>query len=388
MEIMIKHISVKFNTLRSLLDKLQKIIEVGIQPLNDELNNIELQFILTTSPIQLQLLNDDYNRNAILADFNSIIANENFLININDIFFKCINLLYKNGINVRVSEQVKKYNLTKDKKKNITISSEVYLDIQNIIDIYPINIDYTIHNQHVNYRICDLCDNVMEVDSIKSELICHVCSMIKPLIGVSFEHIQIYTHDSQKPKSGTFNPNRHFYFWWSHILAKEDDTEINQEIENGLFDKLNDIIKRDKKVLRMLTIIDIRNMLKEIKKSELNKNIPLLLKKLTGISPPSISEEWEIKIGNIFNKVIEICENVKRDGRINRNYYPYYIYKIVDSIIPEDDFENRRVLYYIYIQSKETVESDDLNWELICNYIPELTYKPTDRMTYLKYQPN
>jgi hypothetical protein len=74
--------------------------------------------------------------------------------------------------------------------------------------------------------------------------------------------------------------------------------------------------------------------------------------------------------------------------RINRNYYPYYIYKIADSILPEDDYENRRILYYIYIQSKETVESDDLNWELICNYIPELTYKPTDRMAYLKYQPN
>jgi hypothetical protein len=387
MEIIIKHISVKFNILRSLLETLQNIIEKDIQPLNEELNNIELQFILTTSPIQIKLLNSECNRNEILSEFNLIISSENFLVNINDIFFKCINLLYKNGIYVRVSEHVKKYN-SKDKKKNTNISPKIYLELQNIIDVYPINIDYTIHNQHINYRNCELCDNIMEIDAIKSELICHVCSMIKPLIGVSFEHIQIYTHDLQKNKSGTFNPNRHFYFWWSHILAREDDTEINQEIENGLFLRLNDIIKRDKKVLRMLSIIDIRNMLKEIKKSGLNKNIPLILKKLTGISPPSISEEWEIKIGNIFNKIIEICEHIRRDGRINRNYYPYYIYKIADSILPEDDYENRRILYYIYIQSKETVESDDLNWELICNYIPELTYKPTDRMAYLKYQPN
>ena len=108
MEIMIKHISVKFNTLRSLLDKLEKILEKDIHPLNNELNAIELQFILTTSPIQLNLLNEDNNRNEILAEFNSIISNENFLININDIFFRCINLLYKNGIHVRVSEQLKK----------------------------------------------------------------------------------------------------------------------------------------------------------------------------------------------------------------------------------------------------------------------------------------
>jgi hypothetical protein len=386
MEIIIKHISVKFNILRTLLEHLQNIIEKDINSLNGELNKIELKFILTTSPIQIQLLNNEKNKNEILSEFNLIIASENFLVNINDIFFKCINLLYKNGIYVRVPESVKKGNLKN--KKNTNISAKIYLELQNIIDIYPINIDYTIHSQHINYRNCELCDNAMEIDPIKSELICHMCSMIKPLIGVSFENTQIYTHDLQKNKSGTFNPNRHFYFWWSHILAHEDDTEINQEIENGLFLKLNNIIKRDKKVLRMLSIIDIRNMLKEIKKSGLNKNSPLILKKLTGISPPSISEEWEIKIGNIFNKIIEICEHIRRDGRINRNYYPYYIYKIADSILPEDDYENRRILYYIYIQSKETVESDDLNWELICNHIPELTYKPTDRMAYLKYRPN
>jgi hypothetical protein len=42
---------------------------------------------------------------------------------------------------------------------------------------------------------------------------------------------------------------------------------------------------------------------------------------------------------------------------------------------------------YIYIQSKETVEDDDLDWEQICKMIPELMYKPTDRMQYLIYMP-
>ena len=138
----------------------------------------------------------------------------------------------------------------------------------------------------------------------------------------------------------------------------------------------------------MLTVIDIRNILRELKKTELNKNIPLILKKITGIGPPSIPESIEIQVENIFTKVIEICESIKRYGRTNRNYYPYYIYKIIDNIIPESDFENRRILYYIYIQSKETVELDDLDWEKICEHISELTYRPTDRSEYLKYQPN
>jgi hypothetical protein len=201
--------------------------------------------------------------------------------------------------------------------------SPIFLEIQNLIDIYPMNIEYTQEYQYINYRICNVCNYEMEVDSIKSELICNNCAMIKPLIGISFENIQFCNYDSQKSKSGTFNPNRHFHTWWSHILAKEDESEItNNDPDNDLFEKLHFIIKRDKKVLRFLTVIDIRNMLRELKRSELNKNISLILKKITGIGPPSISEEIEIRVENLFNKVIETCENIKRGSRTNRNYYP------------------------------------------------------------------
>ena len=140
--------------------------------------------------------------------------------------------------------------------------------------------------------------------------------------------------------------------------------------------------------MRILTVVDIRQILKELKRPELNKNTSLILKKLTGIGPPSIPEELEIRIENLFTKVIKASENIKRTGRTNRNYYPYYIYKIIDIVIPETDVDNRRILYYIYIQGKETVECDDLDWEQICDQIPELTYIPTDRLEYLKYIPN
>jgi hypothetical protein len=386
MEILLKHFSLKFSILRNIFDKINAL-SISIDDILSKLNDIEMRFALTTSPLQLQLLCDDTNRNEIISDFDIIINTENFLSDINNIFIQCIHVLYKNGIYVRV--RCEHFKIKEKKKKalynNIPPS---LLEIQNLIDIYPMDIEYTQDHQYINYRICNVCNYEMEVDSIKSELICNNCAMIKPLIGISFENIQFCNYDSQKSKSGTFNPNRHFHTWWSHILAKEDESEItNNDANNNLFEKLHFIIKRDKKVLRFLTVIDIRNMLREIKKSELNKNISLILKKITGIGPPSISEEVEIRVENLFNKVIEMCENIKRGSRTNRNYYPYYIYKIIDSIIPEEDFDIRRILYYIYIQSKETVEDDDLDWEQICKMIPELTYKPTDRMQYLKYMP-
>ena len=73
-------------------------------------------------------------------------------------------------------------------------------------------------------------------------------------------------------------------------------------------------------------------------------------------------------------------------GRVNRNYYPYYIYKILDQLLAADDYENRRVLYYIYIQSKETVEADDADWEQICLELAEIDYVPTDRTKALEYR--
>ena len=80
-------------------------------------------------------------------------------------------------------------------------------------------------------------------------------------------------------------------------------------------------------------------------------------------------------------------ERVRRPGRVNRNYYPYYIYKILDQLLAEDDLENRRALYYIYVQSKETVEADDADWEQICIELAEIAYVPTDRTKALKYRP-
>ena len=119
-------------------------------------------------------------------------------------------------------------------------------------------------------------------------------------------------------------------------------------------------------------------MLKEIKQTSLNRNIPLILKKLTGIGPPSLSEQLLQKVEKIFDKIVEVEEKRDRPGRTNRNYYPYYIYKIFDSVLDKDD-PSRGVLYYIYLQSEDTLEKDDLDWYEICKSVPELKARPTNR---------
>ena len=143
----------------------------------------------------------------------------------------------------------------------------------------------------------------------------------------------------------------------------------------------------DGRILQLLTVDDVRAMLSELDRTALNKNVSLILKRLTGVGPPRVSDALSAKVENVFTKAIEISERQRRLGRTNRNYYPYYIHRIIENLVPEDDYETRRVLYYIYVQCKETVEMDDEDWKDICEELPELTYTPTDRTLGKRYAP-
>jgi hypothetical protein len=242
---------------------------------------------------------------------------------------------------------------------------------------------------------CQLCGDVLNVDCMKSELQCSNvdCLAIYELNGTVFDESQMYCQDGQKAKSGTFNPNRHFQQWWQHILAREPDDEIGDKADpkNLLGEKLIEdcrkIVKRDNLVLQLLTVNQVRQMLQELEKTNFNKNVPLIMKRLTGIGPPQLPDELSIRVENLFTKAIEIEELIRPSSRTNRNYYSYYIYKILDYLIPESAYEMRRVLYYIYMQSKETVETDDIEWAKICAELKEIPYKPTDRNLAQKYKP-
>ncbi len=279
---------------------------------------------------------------------------------------------------------------------------EVCAELQGLLDFYPrIPGPYgdVPTAQQVDCDSCPSCGGRMAVDPGRSELLCGDCGVVQKLEGVVFDEAQFYSQEGQKAKSGTFNPNRHFQFWWTHILAREPEEELGDKDDpdnqygEKLLESLQKLIKRDRRIiLQRLSVNDIRNMLRdrEVNRTDLNKNVPLILKKLTGIGPPQLSEAIAARVENLFSKAIEIGERVRRVGRVNRNYYPYYIFKILDALLDENDpemAENRRVLYYIYIQSRETVEADDADWEQICQELKEITFTPTDRTKAQQYYP-
>jgi hypothetical protein len=378
MELFLQGLIKKIFNIYDIVKQINKEFNDGFDILSD-LDKLETNFVITLELQHIDKRSNEYKNCAINSQFLII---EEFSIKLNKIINKIIILLNTNKIVVNNNL------LKKSKKKEI-----ITLEIQKLLsDFSKKNINHsTISYVPINYNKCNLCANEMIIDTNRSELYCNTCGMIRELIGTVFDDTQFYSQEGQKAKSGTFNPNRHFQFWWTHILAKESEEELGDKRDSDnlygekILKQIKDIIRRDRKILQLLTINDVRNILRELKKTDLNKNVPLILKKITGIGPPNIPDHITLRVENLFTKAIEIGEKIKQNKRINRNYYPYYIYRIVEAITTDKDTELRRVLFYIYIQSKETVESDDLDWEKICGELKEIEYKPTDRTLGQKY---
>lgn len=381
MELLVQQLLKKFEIVKEIVYKINKIYDEN--NLINEFENIEISFTINFGSMYVLLFSNDQKKLTSNISFTCTLIAEDFSNSLNSLLNKVINILKKNNIDI-VDRLLIKKNKSK-KRDNIA-------DLQYLFNIFPWDIEdnKNVSVQNIVYNKCSLCGFIMNIDSNRSELCCENCGMVRELIGTIFDDTQFYNQEN-KSKSGTFNPNRHFQFWWSHILAKESEEELGdkKDPENLYGEKtlqdIKRIINRDHKILQLLTVNDIRSILREIEKTELNKNVPLILKKITGIGPPNVPEHLTIQVENLFTKAIEIGERLKSDKRINRNYYPYYIYRIIEALTTDEDVEIRRILYYIYIQSKETVEADDLDWEKICTELKEITYKPTDRTLGFKY---
>jgi hypothetical protein len=285
----------------------------------------------------------------------------------------------------------------------------VSTELQRLLDMYPAGIEaggldpagrskderapprsYTVN---CDYEHCGACGIAMTVDPDRAELRCLSCNVVRELDGTVFDEAQYYSQEGQKAKSGSFNPNRHFQFWWSHICAREPEEELGDSADpdnmygEKLLASMAAMVKRKSKILRFLTVEDVRQMLHELDRTDLNKNASLLLKKLTGVGPPHPPDALSQRVERLFTTAIEIGEQTQRPGRSNRDYYGFYIMKILDAILEEGDREMRRLLYYIYIQGADTVTNDDADWERICELMLGLVYVPTDRRKMRSYRP-
>lgn len=230
-----------------------------------------------------------------------------------------------------------------------------------------------------NTNICEKCNSLMDISEDRTKLECYVCNDSNVNLGTIIDS----SKNIYKYKHGNFKPNRHSKCWIDRILAKEDEEEIGDPKDPNnirgekLIQKMIEKCKLSGTSLEYITVDDGRRLLKELKHTHLNKNISLIMKKITGRGPPQIKEELYQKGYSLFLQVMDVRENIKFSKRNNRIYYPYYIYKIFDIIL--EDANDRKLLNYIHLHKHPTLSHNDSEWREICKHIPFLRnkYKPT-----------
>lgn len=243
--------------------------------------------------------------------------------------------------------------------------------------------------EFVDCDTCEDCSATLVLESGGAEGRCPECQRIYELHGVVYEDAQSFSQDSQRNKSGQFNPNRHFVKWLNRILALGPETELGDpaDSDNLTGEKLIARLVREAHRLNLylqhLDVARVRQLLKTVGRTDLNQNASLILKKLTGLEPPALSERKRIRGEMMFSQVLQILSSTCAAAG-NRNYYPYYIYKIYDLVLDEDD-PDRFMLWFIHLQGADTLSSNDLEWKRVCAHL-DWEWRPTDPGRAIRYR--
>jgi len=248
------------------------------------------------------------------------------------------------------------------------------VDDEELLNQYR-NIDIPMNTKITQNNICEYCGEAMILSYNVDYYICDDCSLNRPIINGRTESIK----NIPRSKIGNFNPERHFKTWMDRIFAKENDDELKQSnlSSDTIIKMIRDSLISRSKSIEHLTIDDIRLVLKELDITSLNKNTSLIVKKLTGRAPPSITENQYLHVHSLFILVMEARDNIPNIIKSNRIYYPYYIGKILDVILT--DPHQRKILNYIHFHKESTLSYNDMEWEEICKIVKPLQglYKPT-----------
>lgn len=227
--------------------------------------------------------------------------------------------------------------------------------------------------QSISNKIINYCECGAEIDK-------NVCKC-----GVIHELLCEETPFNNKHKNVKGGKNIHYKKWIQRILAQELEKEIPNFEETVL--KMKALVKKNNLIAKLININNIRDMLRDLDLTRYNDHCALFLVKVAGIPPPNVPERYINEADSIFTSVVEISNVIRNDNKSNQGYYPYYIMKIFDCILPENNYEWRRILYFIHVQRKETIETNDIEWEQICAILkhPKIKYRPTERDFNLKY---
>jgi len=113
-----------------------------------------------------------------------------------------------------------------------------------------------------------------------------------------------------------------------------------------------------------INIYVIKLVLKKHKLTKYVENVNSILFILTGIVPPFIPKEIELKLIQYFKQIVKVFDICKTSNRINFLNYYYIIYKLLESMEQFDILKDVPKL-----KSKHRILEHDKIWRRICTQL-------------------
>lgn len=367
-------IEITHNNINTKLTALENIIKI-LHEININIDNKLINILNNTR--------EEYEMGSIniLSDYFLVL--DHLKENTSDNKLKLENL--KKNYFIKYNTFIRKENIIHKLDK---IFNDIKKYVYNNIDkktLHKIIININLYNNssfnklvnEILYEKCS-CSMKMDIDPISSSLICKNCGHERSLFGTIFEDDQFYFQEGKRTKHGTYEPSKHCKFWVERIQARE-----LTDIPESLIKNIKECIKQDKININIITCDQIRYYLRQLKNTIYNEHVALIRKLITGISPPQMTDHEIQLIYIYFNKITHIFDEIKSPKKTNCPYHPYFIYKIIEQIIPDTDKERKlKILSCIHLQSRETLICNDSIWKPICEKIKEFKYIPTDKNNY------
>jgi hypothetical protein len=148
--------------------------------------------------------------------------------------------------------------------------------------------------------------------------------------------------------------------WLAQIQGKEY-VDIPYFVIDTLIIEFN---KQNIKNLATLTVDKIKKALKNHNLSKYYENSFTILFMLNGIHPKTMPYDQEKKIMELFLKIEEPFQRLKKTNRKNLLRYSYILFKLLE-LLEIDDFLPQLSL----LKSRSKLIEQDAMWKKICEYL-------------------
>lgn len=227
--------------------------------------------------------------------------------------------------------------------------------IQEKIDLIP-------KFKFIENELCQ-CGGNMIPDYETGNMNCSECErIVKSAIQMYVEDRSVGIDTNAKSKSNTYKTSKHFENWMSKILAiniRPGSSDLVPAMKEYF---VSNNIKRDR-----IDYESIRKYLQMKGYKDYYGCIAWFLKEVTGRSPPELTDEERMDISYRFDVIISTFDDIRNSSDttpIGRTYYPFFIYKIIETKFARRP-DKLRLLKFIHIQQEKTLQKNEILYRQI-----------------------